>query len=85
MKPRVFVVQPIPEVALDILREAAEVEVEYVEVVSASDLAPLDRLGEQEVLIALAVRIGRARLIDNTTVKPTTRMPASDAAVRATG
>ena len=27
MKPRVFVVQPIPEVALDILREAADVEV----------------------------------------------------------
>jgi lactate dehydrogenase-like 2-hydroxyacid dehydrogenase len=27
MRPRVFVVQPIPEVALDILREVADVEV----------------------------------------------------------
>jgi pantoate--beta-alanine ligase len=44
------------------------VEPEYVDVVSARDLAPLERL-EGEVLIAIAARIGRARLIDNVVVK----------------
>ena len=48
---------------------AAGVEPEYVEVVSARDLAPLEEIEGQEVLIAVAARVGRARLIDNTVVK----------------
>jgi pimeloyl-ACP methyl ester carboxylesterase len=43
------------------------VEPEYVEVVSARDLTPLDHL-EGEILIAVAARVGRARLIDNIVV-----------------
>jgi pantoate--beta-alanine ligase len=47
--------------------EVPGVEPEYVEVVSARDLSPLDRV-EGEVLIAVAARVGRARLIDNVVV-----------------
>ncbi len=47
--------------------DAPGVEPDYVEVVSARDLKPLDRL-EGEILIAVAARIGRARLIDNVVV-----------------
>jgi pantoate--beta-alanine ligase len=43
------------------------IEPEYVEVVSARDLRQLDRL-EGEILIAVAARVGRARLIDNVVV-----------------
>jgi pantoate--beta-alanine ligase len=43
------------------------VEPDYVEVVSARDLTSLDRL-EGEILIAVAARVGRARLIDNIVV-----------------
>jgi pantoate--beta-alanine ligase len=43
------------------------VEPDYVEVVSARDLRPLDRL-DGDVLIAVAARVGRARLIDNVIV-----------------
>ncbi len=45
--------------------ERAGARPEYVEVVSAIDLSPLDVL-EGEVLVAVAARVGRARLIDNT-------------------
>jgi pantoate--beta-alanine ligase len=65
--------------------EARGVEAEYVEVVAASDLTPLESLDREEVLIALAARIGHARLIDNTVVKPAARMPISRSAARATG
>jgi len=46
------------------------VEAEYVEVVSARDLTPLERL-EGEVLIAIAARVGGVRLIDNVVVNLT--------------
>jgi pantoate--beta-alanine ligase len=47
---------------------ASGVEPEYVEVVSAEDLTPLERLNGDGVLIAVAARVGRARLIDNVVV-----------------
>jgi pantoate--beta-alanine ligase len=43
------------------------VDLEYVEVVDASMLEPIDEL-TGEVLVALAARVGRARLIDNCTI-----------------
>jgi pantoate--beta-alanine ligase len=52
--------------------EAAGIEPEYVEVVSAEDLTPLDRLNGDGVLIAISARVGRARLIDNVVVEPIT-------------
>jgi len=54
------------------LREAIETEplssVDYAEVVDAESLVPLDRI-ESAALLAVAVRIGRARLIDNLVVE----------------
>ena len=43
------------------------VDLEYVEVVDASTLEPIDEL-TGEALVALAARVGRARLIDNCTI-----------------
>jgi pantoate--beta-alanine ligase len=55
------------------LRETIETEplasVDYAEVVDAESLAPLARI-QSAVLLAVAVRIGRARLIDNLVVEP---------------
>jgi pantoate--beta-alanine ligase len=56
------------------------IEPEYVEVVSARDLSSLETIGSDEVLIAVAARIGRARLIDNTVIKPAAVAAASPAA-----
>jgi pantoate--beta-alanine ligase len=49
--------------------EAAGVEPDYVEVVSAEDLTPLGRLNGDGVLVAVAARVGQARLIDNVVVE----------------
>lgn len=48
--------------------EAAGVEVDYVEVVSASTLGAIDPL-EGELLVAVAARVGAVRLIDNALVQ----------------
>jgi pantoate--beta-alanine ligase len=43
-------------------------DLEYVEVVAAENLRPVERIDDgTEMLVALAVRIGSTRLIDNTT------------------
>jgi pantoate--beta-alanine ligase len=52
--------------------EAAGVEAEYVEVVAAGDLSPLEEIGDEEVLVAIAAKVGKARLIDNVVVAPAT-------------
>ncbi len=39
-------------------------DIDYVTVVDPETLQPVDRIGDR-VLVALAVRIGRTRLIDN--------------------
>jgi pantoate--beta-alanine ligase len=44
-----------------------EVEPEYVALVASDTLAPVERI-EGEVLVALAARVGPARLIDNTLI-----------------
>jgi pantoate--beta-alanine ligase len=45
--------------------EAAQVEPEYLELRSAEDLSPVDRVNGS-TLLAVAARVGNARLIDNT-------------------
>ena len=50
--------------------EAAAVEPEYVQVLCARDLSPLERLDDGEAVVSLAARIGRTRLIDNEILKP---------------
>jgi pantoate--beta-alanine ligase len=50
--------------------EGAGIEAEYVELVSAGDLSPLEQIGEEQVLVAIAAKVGKARLIDNVVVEP---------------
>jgi pantoate--beta-alanine ligase len=59
------------EAALDAARaelRRAGVEPEYLEARDAEDLAPASDLNGRPVLVALAARVGRARLIDNTVI-----------------
>ncbi len=51
---------------------AAGVEPEYLEARDAEDLSLVDELGERPVLVALAARVGAARLIDNVLIEPRT-------------
>jgi pantoate--beta-alanine ligase len=57
-----------PRVALDAARaelERAGIEPEYLEARHAEGLAPAESLNGRPVLVAVAARVGRARLIDN--------------------
>ena len=57
-----------PEVALDAARaelERAGIEPEYLEARDAEGLAPAESLNGRPVLVAVAARVGQARLIDN--------------------
>ncbi|HXE43692.1 MAG TPA: pantoate--beta-alanine ligase [Conexibacter sp.] len=47
--------------------ERYDVEPEYLALVASDTLAPVDRI-DREILVALAARVGRARLIDNTLI-----------------
>ena len=49
---------------------AAAIEPEYLEARDAESLEPVDRLGERPVLVAVAARVGAARLIDNVLIHP---------------
>jgi pantoate--beta-alanine ligase len=51
------------------LRDAG-IEPEYVEARSAEDLSPIGELNGRPVLLAVAARVGRARLIDNVVIPP---------------
>jgi pantoate--beta-alanine ligase len=59
------------EVARNELRDAG-IEPEYVEARSAEDLSPIAELNGRPVLVAVAARVGRARLIDNVVIAPPT-------------
>ena len=48
----------------EILLQRKAAKIDYVEIVEADSLRPAERI-EGEVMIALAVRIGKTRLIDN--------------------
>lgn len=53
--------------------QLAGVRVDYIEVVDAETLEPLEQLGERPARIVAAVRIGGTRLIDNMSVSGTGR------------
>jgi pantoate--beta-alanine ligase len=55
----------------DALRNAG-IEPEYVEARSAEDFSPIPELNGRPVLLAVAARVGRARLIDNVLLAPPT-------------
>jgi pantoate--beta-alanine ligase len=68
-----------PAAGLSAAIEAAEAELrvagiepEYLEARDAEDLSPVTELGSRPVLIALAARLGGARLIDNVLIDPLT-------------
>jgi pantoate--beta-alanine ligase len=50
----------------------AGIDPEYVEARSAEDLSPVAELNGRSVLMAVAARVGRARLIDNVVIAPPT-------------
>jgi pantoate--beta-alanine ligase len=49
---------------------SAGIEPEYVEARAAEDLSPVAELNGRPVLVAVAARVGRARLIDNVLITP---------------
>ena len=51
----------------------AGVELEYLAAVEPETFAPAQSLPEEDVLVAVAARVGAVRLIDNTTVRVRTR------------
>jgi pantoate--beta-alanine ligase len=55
--------------------EAADVAPEYLELLCAADLRPPRWEPGEEVVVALAATVGRARLIDNAVVKLPVRVP----------
>jgi pantoate--beta-alanine ligase len=57
------------EVARGELRDAG-IEPEYVEARSADDLSQVAELNGRPLLVAVAARVGRARLIDNVVIAP---------------
>jgi pantoate--beta-alanine ligase len=50
--------------------DAAGIEPEYLEARDADELNPVAELNGRPVLIAVAARVGRARLIDNVLIRP---------------
>ncbi|HVA78438.1 MAG TPA: pantoate--beta-alanine ligase [Candidatus Binataceae bacterium] len=62
-------VEEIVKVAKRVLRKTPGVEIEYVEAVDARTLAPAHSLAAP-ILLAIAARVGKTRLIDNTVLTP---------------
>jgi pantoate--beta-alanine ligase len=52
--------------------DAAGIEPEYLEARDAETLAPVEELSDRPVLVAVAARVGAARLIDNVLIQPNT-------------
>jgi len=50
------------------IRSEPAAQIDYIGVVDNETLAPVERIGEEAVLIAVAVRFGETRLIDNTVI-----------------
>ncbi|MGH2922583.1 MAG: pantoate--beta-alanine ligase, partial [Solirubrobacterales bacterium] len=48
----------------------AGIDPEYVEARDAEDLSPVRRVNGGPVLLAVAARVGKARLIDNVVIEP---------------
>ena len=53
-------------------RGRAGIEPEYLEARDPDDLTPVAELNGRPVLLAVAARVGGARLIDNVLIRPTT-------------
>jgi pantoate--beta-alanine ligase len=62
-------IEALVERARAVLRNSG-IEPEYVEARAAEDLEPIAKLNGRPVLVAVAARVGRARLIDNVVITP---------------
>ena len=65
--------EALVQAARDELRRAG-IEPEYVEARAAEDLSPIAELNGRPVLVAVAARVGKARLIDNVVITPRTEV-----------
>jgi len=54
---------------VDVIRKTSGIKIEYVQIVSNDTLEPVNTI-DGPTLVAVAVKIGRTRLIDNTVIKP---------------
>ncbi|CCJ33037.1 MULTISPECIES: pantoate--beta-alanine ligase [Caloramator] len=61
-------VKRIKDEMVNLIKTSKDAVIDYVEFVDNQNLKPVDKV-EGEVLIALAVKIGKTRLIDNTVVR----------------
>lgn len=55
----------IKRAMLNVIAPVRTAAVDYIEIVDRETFAPLDRIGRRGALVALAVKIGKTRLIDN--------------------
>jgi len=55
----------LAEIVKSVIDTEPKAKMDYVSVTDAETLEPVDRLEDRAVLIALAIKIGKARLIDN--------------------
>ncbi len=62
------IAEPLRDQMLHLIGSEPLAEVDYVEIVNPRTLDPVDKI-EEDVLVAVAVFIGRTRLIDNTILK----------------
>jgi pantoate--beta-alanine ligase len=65
---------------VDTVSHVPEVRLDYVEVVDADSLEPVEQLTD-DTLVALAAFVGKARLIDNVTITFTSGAPTPDLGV----
>ncbi len=63
----------VTESVRSFISTAPQAEIEYVEIVDPDDITPMERI-ERPALLAVAVRFGNTRLIDNTVLVPSTRV-----------
>ncbi len=70
----------VRQLVVDTLAHAPQVRVDYVEVVDAATLEPIDQIAP-DTLVALAAFVGKARLIDNVTITFPGGVPTPDLGV----
>jgi pantoate--beta-alanine ligase len=70
----------VRELVVDTVGHAPLVRLDYVEVVDAATLEPVERIGP-DTLVALAAFVGKARLIDNVTITFPGGVPSPDLGV----
>jgi len=56
----------LAEIVRQKIAEEPLAEIDYIAVVDNETLEPVDKIDDREILVAIAVRFGRVRLIDNT-------------------